>query len=146
MAKNNSKPQVTLQSYGIYTHWNKQSKSLPQITQFTTQVKAQIDVEFGMIVNIKKAKGEQLHYCIYHPDIPDSDGEVMPPFAGTVYVKENDWSFYLGDTVWEPIDNKVGNWRMTLTLGGKVIADKTFNLVVNEQTRTENDFWKQRGY
>ena len=47
----------------------------------------------------KKAKGEKLHYCIYHPDIPDADGEVMPPFDGFEYVKDNDWHFYLGDLV-----------------------------------------------
>ena len=56
MAK--SKPQITLESYGIYTHWDKASKLLPQITQFTTKVTACIDVEFGLIVNIKKAKGD----------------------------------------------------------------------------------------
>ena len=144
MAK--SKPQITLQSFGIYSHWDKASKSLPQITQFTTQVTADLDVEFGLIVNIKKAKGEKLHYCIYHPGIIDAYGEVMLPFEGTVYVKDNDWSFYLGDTVWDPIEDKIGDWRMTLSLAGKVIADKTFNLVANEETKTEEDFWKYRGY
>ncbi len=143
MAK--SKPQITLESYGIYSKWDKADKALPQITQFTTQVKAELDIEFGLIVNIKKAKGEKLHYCIYHPGIIDADGEVMQPFEGSVYVKDNDWSFYLGDTVWEPIEDKIGNWRMTLSLAGKVIADKTFNLT-NEQTKTEDDFWKHRGY
>ena len=122
MAK--SKPQITLESYGIYSHWDKADKALPQITQFTTQVKAELDVEFGLIVNIKKAKGEKLHYCIYHPGIIDADGEEMQPFEGTVYVKDNDWSFYLGDTVWEPIEDKIGNWRMTLSLAGKIIADR----------------------
>ena len=143
MAK--SKPQITLESYGIYTNWDKADKALPQITQFTTKVTACIDVEFGLIVNIKKAKGEKLHYCIYHPGIIDTNGEVMLPFEGTVYVKDNDWSFYLGDTVWEPIEDKIGDWRMTLSLAGKVIADKTFNLI-NEKTKTEDDFWKYRGY
>ena len=143
MAK--SKQQITLESYGIYSKWDKADKALPQITQFTTQVKAELDIEFGLIVNIKKAKGEKLHYCIYHPGIIDADGEVMQPFEGNVYVKDNDWSFYLGDTVWEPIEDKIGHWRMTLSLAGKVIADKTFNLT-NEQTKTEDDFWKHRGY
>jgi hypothetical protein len=69
----------------------------------------------------------------------------MLPFEGNVYVKDNDWSFYLGDTVWEPIEDKIGNWRMTLSLAGKVIADKTFKLS-EEKTKTEDDFWKHRGY
>ena len=64
------KPSVTLQSYGIYSTWDSSSKALLQIEQFTTDVIAEIDVEFGLIVNIKKAKGEKLYFCIYHPDIP----------------------------------------------------------------------------
>ncbi|MDA7915534.1 DUF3859 domain-containing protein, partial [bacterium] len=46
-----------------------------------------------------------------------------------VYIKTNDWDFYLGDTVWEPMHDKLGNWRMTLELDGKVVADKTFELL-----------------
>jgi len=139
------KPSVTLQSYGIYSTWDSSSKALPQIEQFTTEVVAEIDVEFGLIVNIKKAKGEKLHFCIYHPDIPNEEGDVMPPFEGVEYIKDNDWHFYLGDTLWEPIGNKLGPWRMTLTLNNKIIADKTFNVALEAQ-QTEVDFWKKRGY
>ena len=139
------KPSVTLQSYGIYSTWDSSSKALPQIEQFTTDVIAEIDVEFGLIVNIKKAKGEKLHFCIYHPDIPNEEGDVLPPFEGVEYVKDNDWHFYLGDTLWEPIGNKLGPWRMTLTLNSKIIADKTFNVALEAQ-QTEVDFWKKRGY
>ncbi|TMP06119.1 DUF3859 domain-containing protein [Pseudoalteromonas sp. S3178] len=143
MAK--SKPEVSIQSYGIYSTWDNKSKALPQIEQFTTNVTAKLDVEFGLIVNIKKAKGEKLHFCIYHPDIPNEEGEVMAPFDGVEFVKDNDWHFYLGDTLWEPIENKLGDWRMTLTLNNKVIADKTFNIAL-EQQGSENDFWRKRGY
>ncbi|MDO6463244.1 DUF3859 domain-containing protein [Pseudoalteromonas carrageenovora] len=143
MAK--SKPEVSIQSYGIYSTWYSKSKALPQIEQFTTNVTAKLDVEFGLIVNIKKAKGEKLHFCIYHPDIPNEEGEVMAPFHGVEYVKDNDWHFYLGDTLWEPIENKLGDWRMTLTLNNKVIADKTFNIAL-EQQGSENEFWRKRGY
>lgn len=143
MAK--SKAEVSLQSYGIYSTWDSKSKDLPQIELFTTDVTAKLDVEFGLIINIKKAKGEKLYFCIYHPDIPDNNGDIMPPFEGVEYVKDNDWHFYLGDTLWEPIENKLGDWRMTLTLNNKVIADKTFNIAL-EQQRSENDFWRKRGY
>jgi len=143
MAK--SKPEVSIQSCGIYSTWDSKSKALPQIEQFTTNVIAKLDVEFGLIINIKKAKGEKLHFCIYHPDITDSNGEIMPPFEGVEYIKENDWQFYLGDTLWEPIENKLGDWRMTLTLNNKIIADKTFNVALEEQGSV-NDFWRKRGY
>ena len=119
------------------------SKALPQIEQFTTNVIAKLDVEFGLIINIKKAKGEKLHFCIYHPDIPDSNGEIMPPFEGVEYIKENDWQFYLGDTLWEPIENKLGDWRMTLTLNNKIIADKKIELIERKAARPLESFKHQ---
>lgn len=143
MAK--AKPIITLQSYGIYTHWDAKAKGLPQIEAFTTKVAATLDIEFGIIVNIKKAKGEKLHYCIYHPDIPDADGEIMPPFDGIEYIKDNNWDFYLGDTLWAPVENKTGDWRMTIELNGNIIVDKTFNVELAAK-RDERDFWKSRGY
>lgn len=122
------KSEIRIRSYGIYSHWDAKSKQLPQIVEFTTRVRARIDVEFGLIVNIKGAKNQQLEYCIYHPDIPDADGLVRAPFDGIVYVKTNDWDFYLGDTIWAPVDDKLGDWRMTLSMDGQIIAEKTFEL------------------
>ena len=117
-----------MKSYGIYTQWESDAKQLPKISEFTTRVPAKIDVEFGFVVNIKGAKNQELDYCIDHPGIRDAEGAVRAPFDGTVYVKTNDWDFYLGDTVWDPIDDKLGDWHMTLELDGKVIAEKTFEL------------------
>ena len=122
------KPEIRIRSHGIYTQWDSDSKELPKIQEFTTRVPAQIDIEFGFVVNIKGAKNEQLDYCIYHPDILDAEGNVRAPFDGTVYVKTNDWDFYLGDTIWNPIEDKIGDWRMTLEMDGKMIADKTFEV------------------
>ncbi|WP_372762664.1 DUF3859 domain-containing protein [Pseudoalteromonas sp.] len=141
MAK--SKAIFTLQSYGIYSTWDSNTKALPQIAQFTTQVQAAIDVEFGLIIHVKKGKGEKLQYCIYHPDIPDQHGEIMPPFSGYVYVKDSDWQFYLGDTIWPPLENKLGDWRMTIAHNGSIIADKTFTLFKAKQ-RSEEDFWQNK--
>jgi hypothetical protein len=101
---------------------------LPEIQEFTTKIEAILDVEFGFIINIKKAKGEKIQYCIYHPDIPDANGIPLPPFDGEVYITNNDWNFYLGDTIWLPIENKLGLWRMTIELKGVVIAEKKFSL------------------
>ncbi|EDQ02548.1 hypothetical protein KT99_18562 [Shewanella benthica KT99] len=122
-------------------------------------VPAEIDIEFGFITWIKKAKNQKLRYCIYHPDIPDADGNIRPPFDGEAYVKENDWKFYLGDTIWAPAHNKVGRWRMTLELKGKVIAEKTFKVHTTDNKPPQEDtesqmtpeaakvasFWKKRG-
>ncbi|UTT84690.1 DUF3859 domain-containing protein [Vibrio pelagius] len=133
---------VDMISYGIYSTWDSKSKDLPKIQEFTHRVEAEIDVEFGYIINIKKAKGEKIRYCIYHPNITTDKGEVLEPFDGEEYVGSNDWDFYLGDTIWAPIDNKIGKWRMTVELEGRVIADKTFDLVAKD----EGQFWKRRGF
>jgi len=60
MAK--AKPVSTIESYGIYSHWDAKEKNLPQITEFTTDVPAELDIEFGFIVNIKKAKGQKIKF------------------------------------------------------------------------------------
>lgn len=122
------KPVTKMQTYGIHSQWQSKSKHLPSIKKFTTDIPAEIDVEFGFIVNIKKARGAKLHFCIAHPGILDADGHVRAPFTGDVHVTNNDWHFYLGDTVWAPIADKCGDWRMTIALDNKILADKTFNI------------------
>ncbi len=131
------KPEIRIRSYGVYTKWDSQSKALPRIAEFTNRVRATIDVEFGLIVNIKGAKNFELDYCIAHPGILGADGQPRAPFEGTVYVKTNDWDFYLGDTIWEPVEDKLGDWRMSMELEGQVIAEKTFLLFVDEIKENE---------
>jgi hypothetical protein len=123
------KPEVRMKSWGIYTKWNSGAKELPRIQQFTTEVDAVIDVEFGFIVNIKSAKNSELEFCIDHPGILDVNGKRRDPFDGTVFVKTNDWDFYLGDTIWDPIEDKLGDWHLWLKLNDKIIAEKTFTLL-----------------
>lgn len=140
MAK--SKPVVSMETYGIHSTWDAESKHLPKIQTFTTDIPAEIDIEFGFTVNIKKARGEKIRYCIYHPGILDDNGDELDPFDGELHVRTNDWDFYLGDTIWAPISDKIGDWRMTLELNGKVVAEKTFNVY----ERNEGEFWKRRGF
>ncbi|MDQ2078216.1 DUF3859 domain-containing protein [Marinimicrobium sp. ABcell2] len=128
MAK--KKPEVKLNSWGIYTPWTDQSKELPTLIKMTHDIPCELDVEFGYIVNIKKAKNKKLAYCIYHPEIPDEEGKPLPPFDGEVYIKQNDWNFFIGDTIWQPVENKQGAWRITLAIEGKIVADETFNLIL----------------
>ena len=122
------KPEVRMRTYGIYTKWDSESKDLPRISEVTTRVPAEIDIEFGFVVHVKGGKNQELYYCIDHPGILDSNGQRRAPFDGTVYVKTNDWDFYLGDTIWEPIDDKLGHWNMWLELDGTVVAEKMFEL------------------
>jgi len=130
MAK--KKPVVRIQTYGIHSKWDAKSKLLPKVQEFTTEIPAEIDIEFGLIINVKNARGKKAFYCIDHPGIYDDAGNKRAPFTGDVHITNNDWSFYLGDTIWAPIDDKCGPWRMTIELDGQVIADKTFNVSAGE--------------
>ncbi|ROQ21162.1 uncharacterized protein DUF3859 [Marinimicrobium koreense] len=128
MAK--KKPEVKLRSWGVYTPLDPNSKELPQLIKMTRDIPCELDIEFGYIVNIKKAKNRKLQYCIYHPNIPDEDGNPLPPFDGEVYIKQNDWDFFIGDTIWKPVENKQGPWRITLAIDGQLIADETLTLIL----------------
>jgi hypothetical protein len=140
MAK--SKFEIKMTSYGVYTGWDEGSTKLPKLVEPTTDIPLRENIEFGFIVNIKKAKNEKIRYCIYHPDIPDEHDRPMPPFEGEVYIKNNDWNFYLGDTVWLPLENKAGYWRMTLEYNNTVVAEKTF--FVEEEFRGERTLGQGR--
>jgi hypothetical protein len=69
----------------------------------------------------------------------------MEPFTGEVYVRNNDWDFYLGDSLWEPMNNRTGDWRMVIELDALIIAEKKFS-VLAEHGDGEIQFWKKRGY
>ncbi|SHH95617.1 DUF3859 domain-containing protein [Ferrimonas marina] len=139
------KPDVSIVRYGIFTRWDEQSSELPRLLKSTIHVPAELDIEFGFIAQIKKAKNQKLRYCIEHPGIPDEEGIPQAPFDGEVYVESNDWTFYLGDCIWAPVENKAGTWRMTLELGGKVVAEKRFKVHLADEEQQIAQFWKQRG-
>ncbi len=115
-------------SWGIYEGWDITSKSLPRLIVHETNIPARPGIEFGYIVNIRKARGKKIKFCIEHPPFKDDSGNISPPFTGELYVKTNNWDFYLGDTLWEPVRDKIGEWRLVTELAGQVIADKTFNI------------------
>ena len=118
-----------MRTWGIYSQWDSGSKQLPKIVQVTTRVPAEVDIEFGFVVNVKGAKNQELEYCIDHPGILDDAGNRRAPFTGIVYVKTNDWDFFLGDTIWNPVDDKLGEWRLTLEMNGTPMAEKSFEVV-----------------
>jgi hypothetical protein len=128
MAK--KKVEVTLKHWGIYTPWDKKSTALPELVKVTRNIPCELDIEFGYVVNIKKAKKKKLQYCIHHPGIPDEEGVPMAPFAGEEFIRNNDWDFFIGDTIWAPVENKQGPWRITLAIEGEIITDETFNLIL----------------
>lgn len=121
-----AKPRIVskLVTWGIYDRFSNDSREMPRIETQTHKIPARLGIEFGYVLNIKKAKGSKVIFCIYHPPFKDDEGKVMPPFTGEMYVKTNDWEFYLGDSIWEPVEDKVGAWRMTVELACKTLACK----------------------
>jgi len=127
MAKNKAK--IKIKNYGIYTKWDRKTKDLPKIVEFTTQIPARLDIEFGYIINIVKGKGKKLSFIIDHPPFKDSKGNIAPPFEDELYINSNDYSFFLGDTVWEPVEDKIGPWRLRTFVDGEQVADMTLHLI-----------------
>ena len=121
-------PEIKMVSFGIYTPFKPDAEALPDVLEFTTVVPAKVGVEFGYILRIRKARGEQLQFRIDHPPFRDESGQVAPPFEGSQYVRSNDYHFFLGDTLWEPVEDKVGTWTLRTWMGGELIGEKAFEV------------------
>ncbi len=143
MAK--AKPEYSIVSYGIYDHWDATSKILPKIQTFTTEIPARTEIEFGFILKALRAKGKKCQFTINHPGILNNKGKPLAPFVGEEYVSSNDWQFYLGDTLWLPLDDKLGDWHMHIEIEGQIVAEKTFD-IIPESALGEARFWKSRGF
>lgn len=126
------KPETRVRSFGLYTPFERGGKELPKIREFTTEVPARLGVEFGLIVTIRKARGATLRYTIEHPPFRDGDGEIVPPFTGESIVPHSEYDFFLGDTVWEPLADKVGDWTLRLEVDDEIVAEKTFCVFLPE--------------
>ena len=122
------KPEFRLRTWGIYTPWDSSAKEIPSILEVTTRVPAVVDVEFGFVLNVRKGRTAELDYCIDHPGILDASGQPRPPFTGSVHVKTSDWDFFLGDTIWNPLSDKLGDWHLSVRFEGQVVAEKSFHI------------------
>ena len=118
-----------MHSHGQYDGWDRESKELPNLVKITTEIETALDVEFGYILRIRNARNSKISFRIEHPPFKDSSGEVSPPFDGELYVKTNDFRFFLGDTIWAPVEDKRGEWQLTTWLDGTKVADKTLTMV-----------------
>ncbi len=101
--------QVKIDSYdGRYTKWEHDSKKLPEIRAYTNTIEAIEGNEFGMILRIIYGKGLKLDFCIKHPPFQNAKGNQEPDFKGEHFVNSNDLRFYIGDCIWPPVEDKVG--------------------------------------
>ena len=122
-------PTFKMYSFGEYSKWDRESKAIPKILNFSTEIKAEIGTEFGYVLHIKQGKGETITFKIEHPPFTDEKGNRLPPFTGEQFIRTNDFEFYLGDCIWEPLEDKLGRWELTTYYNEKVVACKNFLLV-----------------
>lgn len=122
------RPTFKMYSYGEYSKWDRDSHEIPKIMDFKTDIEAKIGTEFGYVLHIKNGKGEVLGFRIDHPPFTDDEGNIRPAFTGEQFIRTNDFQFYLGDCIWEPLEDKLGKWEITTYYKGEVVAHKIFNL------------------
>ncbi len=127
------KVEIKIVSFGIYDKFDHDDDQLPTLVEFTEKIPAQIDIEFGMTVDIRKARGEVIQWRIDHPPFLNSSGELAEPFVGEFHVNSPEYKFFLGDTVWEPLDDKLGLWDLSVSWQGSVLARKKLWLVPNDE-------------
>ncbi|MEM8781822.1 MAG: DUF3859 domain-containing protein [Planctomycetota bacterium] len=127
------RPVVQEVSYGLYERFEERGKALPKLRTFTTAVPPEVGQEFGYILKIKHGRGLKIAFEIDHPRVPGKDGQVMPPFRGEVFVRTNDFDFFLGDALWEPVESLLGPWTLTTRLDGRVVAKRTFDVAVPDR-------------
>ena len=130
MKKSKKKPKVKIDSYGRYSKWERGSRELPKILEFTETIRALEGNEFGMVLHITGGKGARLHYCIKHPPFIGSNGKVAPDFIGEYLVSSNDYRFFIGDSIWLPVEDKVGKWVISVEFEGNTVAEKTFEITM----------------
>jgi len=122
------RPEFRMYSYGEYSKWDRESRDIPQILEFTTEIQATIGTEFGYVLHIRNGKGETIEFQIDHPPFKDESGETAAPFTGEQFIRTNDFQFYLGDCIWEPLEDKLGKWELSTYYMGQLVANKVFML------------------
>lgn len=123
------RPVVQEVSHGLYERFDPKTKGMPKLLSFGTAVPPQAGQEFGYVLKIKHGRGMRIDFEIAHPRIPGDDGEPMPPFRGEQFVRTNDFDFFLGDALWEPLEHMFGEWTLTTRLDGKIVAQRTFEVL-----------------
>jgi hypothetical protein len=124
------KPHIIVESFGRYSKWDKKSRKLPKILEFTQIIEAKTGNEFGLVLKIEGGKGMKLDYIIKHPAFRDMAGNVEPDFTGENYVNSNQYRFYIGDCIWQPVEDKLGIWEIIVYYKGQKLAAQTFEVVL----------------
>jgi hypothetical protein len=121
-------PKVEIISYGRYAGWAKEEKELPALVSLTDRIRAEADIEFGLIVEIRQGKGRFIQYCIEHPPFRDPNGLVLPSFTGEYQIRTNPARFFLGDAIQAPVEDKKGDWILKIMMEDSLLAEKRIKI------------------
>jgi hypothetical protein len=129
--KSKKKFEVEIESYGLYTQWRSSSRELPKIIEFTNVIRAYAGNEFGMILRIRKGKGVKLDYYVKRQLLKDGSNIIENDFTGEHIIRSNDYKFFVGDSIDHPVEDKIGNWIISIYSEGILLAEKTFSVVIS---------------
>jgi hypothetical protein len=123
------KPKIKLESFGRYSKWERGSKHLPKIIEFTQIIEATEGNEFGLVLSIEGGKGMKLEYIVKHPPFKNDTAMIEPDFTSDYYVNSNHNEFYIGDCIGLPVEDKVGIWNIIVYHKDQEIAAQTFEVI-----------------
>jgi hypothetical protein len=121
-----------IEHYGIYRGWDRKARHLPTLVRFARTIPAQLDIEFGYVLHICGGRGKKIDYCIEHPPFTSSNGTIAPPFCGSLFITSNSYDFFLGDSLWEPLHDKTGTWRLITRIDTAIVADESFEISMQQ--------------
>ncbi len=123
------KAELKILNYGIYDKFDQQDKDLPTLIEFTDKIPARVGTEFGVTVEIRKARGDIMQWRIEHPPFFDSKGIPVDAFTGEFRVNGSEYKFFLGDSLFEPLADMLGFWHLTISCQGKELMSKKLKVV-----------------
>ncbi len=122
-------PKVNIISFGKYTSWDSTEKNLPALEVLAGRLPAELDLEFGMIVEIRQGKGRFINYLIDHPPFRDERGDLVPPYTGEHHIRSNPEKFFLGDCILKPANDKKGRWTFKIKFEDILLAEKEIEII-----------------
>ncbi len=123
-------PKISIANYGRYTAWDRTSNKIPKLIKYTNTIEAIEGNEFGIIINVDNLKGGVLDFIIKHPPILNTKGNLMPQFKGELFVHSNHTQFFVGDGIWLPVEDKVGEWEVIILYEGKEKVSMKFQVLI----------------
>ncbi len=126
-------PDIKLISRGLYTPFHRAGEDLPRLIEATRSVPASLDSEFGCIIEVRGGRGLTLAFTIEHPSFVDEKGETVPTFEGEFFIDANEYRMFVGDTLWEPLADKVGRWTIRVFIEKQAVIEEWFDVVMEDE-------------